>query len=136
MSERPNPLNAAIVTAATPQVGSHDNSYHGETCYHPDCVAAREQSRAITVAANDPPVSVRSSACERRTALSQNLTRLMEAKRMSFRDLSHATGLSTTGLFKIVDGQSDPTLGTLWKIIDCFGITLDAPCYSPHREHP
>jgi len=69
----------------------------------------------------------------RRAILSASVTRLMEAKRMSFHDLARATGLSTTGLYKIVDRQSDPTLGTLWKIADYFGVTLDALCAEPNE---
>lgn len=60
----------------------------------------------------------------RRAVVGKSVLRLIEARRMSFADASKATGLSKTGLYKIADGISDPTLSSLYKIADCFGVTV------------
>ncbi len=84
----------------------------------------------------ETPRSEMEVAIDRRRALGRNVNRLMEARRMSFRDTSKATGLSTTGLYKIVDGTSDPSLSSLWKIADFFGVTIQSLVSerSPRKE--
>lgn len=73
----------------------------------------------------ETPETVDAGLARRRAAVSHAVERLMDARRMSYGDLSRATGLSRTGLFKIVDGTSDPTLSSLLRIADFFGLTLN-----------
>lgn len=75
--------------------------------------------------ADTNPRTVEEVTTDRRLALSRNLQRLMDARRMSYTDLSRATGLSRTGLFKIADAECYPTSRSLFAIADCFGITLN-----------
>jgi transcriptional regulator with XRE-family HTH domain len=61
-----------------------------------------------------------------RQRVGRAIERLMDERRMSFGDLARATGLSKTGLFKIVDGTSDPTLSSLLRVAQFFGVSIDA----------
>ena len=60
----------------------------------------------------------------RRQMVGRNVLALIESRRMSFADASRATGLSKTGLYKIADGTSDPSLSSLYKIADFFGVSV------------
>lgn len=70
------------------------------------------------------PETVEAGLARRRAAVGRRVEALMDARRMSYSDAARATGLSRTGLFKIVDGSSDPTLSSLLRIVDFFGVSL------------
>jgi DNA-binding phage protein len=59
-----------------------------------------------------------------RRRVAANVTRLIEAHRLSFGEASRATGISKTGLYKIADGTSDPCLSSLSKIANTFGVSI------------
>ena len=89
----------------------------------------------------DNPRTIEEVDADRRASLSRNVQRLMDERRMSYTDLSRATGLSRTGLFKIADGKSDPQASTLFAIADFFGLTIaelydETPRSSPPATPP
>ena len=70
--------------------------------------------------------------------VADNVLRLIEARRVSFGAAATACGLSKTGLYKIADGTSDPSLSSLCKIAAAFGVPLasllDAALPAPSPE--
>lgn len=70
------------------------------------------------------PMTVEEEWDLRRQLVGRKVLALIESRRMSFADASHATSLSKTGLYKIVDGASDPSLSSLYKIADFFGVSV------------
>ncbi|MGN1281748.1 MAG: helix-turn-helix domain-containing protein [Succinivibrio sp.] len=58
--------------------------------------------------------------------ISRNLQHLREQTGMSLGKLSEKTGLSKAVLSQIEKGNSNPTINTIWKIAEAFGVTYSA----------
>lgn len=70
------------------------------------------------------PMTIEEEWDLRRQLVGRKVLALIESRRMSFADASHVTRLSKSGLYKIADGTSDPSLSSLYKIADFFGISV------------
>ncbi|MGN0902761.1 MAG: helix-turn-helix domain-containing protein [Succinivibrio sp.] len=58
--------------------------------------------------------------------ISRNLQHLRAQTGMSLGKLSEKTGLSKAVLSQIEKGNSNPTINTIWKIAEAFGVTYSA----------